>query len=517
MEEKELLEKANVLLISDVEEDYDGLIEYGFQNVDYFKSVIRAERYFEKEEENLKKYHLVLLGHQVMERNMLKPLESKIDKLEYLNKILVMRIKRWKYPECTEFAADFGLNRIKEYSYRALIYSIVSYAKQKNILETARITKQVFPKIEDYVNPNKLPLPKKKQEVKILFLESKSAIAEATPKMMKTLGLNITIKEDNKTEEEKTTYNLGEYDIIIAQDSSFSKLKFLNIESTEQCKDTGRRLTLLLTYQNNSIAQFNEDGIYNSVGFGDKVTLYYNFGGELAKTLKSGIKEYQILRREDVKKYGIEETSNFFNSWFTTMQTSMEEAVHIYNETLKELNLPPLEDFDLKTAEEYDKEYENVERQEKERIENVLAPIQAFDTLQEKVEYYLRYEEQNLVPKNLEGLRVTETTKGALIEMLIQGEVYGALLLPHKRRISKLRIFEIKTRNSKGKLIEDFEKVGVYTKRYENVEGVPKWLNEIQEKTFNGICKRVNCILTPINEKAALEVEKAICLVRQQK
>lgn len=50
---KKVLSSANVLLISDIPEEYEEIIKYGFKNVDYFKSIIRADKYFAEHREEL--------------------------------------------------------------------------------------------------------------------------------------------------------------------------------------------------------------------------------------------------------------------------------------------------------------------------------------------------------------------------------------------------------------------------------------------------------------------------------
>lgn len=59
-----VLNTANILLVSDIQDDYDELVKYGFKNVDYFKSIIRADQYFSKHPEELEKYHIILKGNQ---------------------------------------------------------------------------------------------------------------------------------------------------------------------------------------------------------------------------------------------------------------------------------------------------------------------------------------------------------------------------------------------------------------------------------------------------------------------
>lgn len=508
MEEKELLEKANVLVISDIEDDYEGLIKYGFQNVDYFKSIVRAEHYFESHENELEKYHIVFMGHQWITEDF-DHFEQKLRDLAYQKKSLFIPISRYEYEEHREYNAylpSFG--RLEETSYSELIQGIVYFALEKNILETAIVTSNVYPKIQDYINPNKLPFPKKKEDIKILFLESSSVVSEATPKIFQNLGLNVEIRRDNNYGIERNVReSLGEYDIVMATRLFSSKLAFLDQESTEQCKDTGRKLTLLLTYDNQAIYHCNEEGKNDS--FGDKILLNYVFGGELASNLKNGTKKYCAIRSEDARVYGVETTSDYLNSLLTCMKCSLEEAVHIYNEALKELGEPTLENLDFKTEEEYNQEYiafENEHDQEKERRkkerEEALKPIRAFDNLERKVRNYLLYKEKHLVPSYLKDLRITASDSGVLVEILVNNQVFGALCFSYNRRDDNLRVFDIRTQNNKGTKLSNFETVGVYTKYNEDREGIPKRLNESQEKTFMAICKRVDFVLTPINEEA---------------
>ena len=53
----------------------------------------------------------------------------------------------------------------------------------------------------------------------------------------------------------------------------------MDIESTEQCKDTGRDLTLLVSYKDSSICQYGEDDEVDYAGIGSKINLDYKFAG----------------------------------------------------------------------------------------------------------------------------------------------------------------------------------------------------------------------------------------------
>lgn len=65
MENKqELLNKAKILLISDMKEDYKVLISFGFKNIDWIKSMVIADSYFMDNIEKLDDYFIIITGFQ---------------------------------------------------------------------------------------------------------------------------------------------------------------------------------------------------------------------------------------------------------------------------------------------------------------------------------------------------------------------------------------------------------------------------------------------------------------------
>ena len=89
---EDVLENANVLLISEEEDDYKSALEYGFKNIDYFKSVIRANDYFLPTRiEDLEQYNLVILGNRSVTVNTANTTELErlinemIDEFDFTN------------------------------------------------------------------------------------------------------------------------------------------------------------------------------------------------------------------------------------------------------------------------------------------------------------------------------------------------------------------------------------------------------------------------------------------------
>ena len=63
---EKLLKNANILLISDIEEEYEELVKVGFSHIDYFKSIIRADHYFKEHEEAVGKYDILIDGSETV-------------------------------------------------------------------------------------------------------------------------------------------------------------------------------------------------------------------------------------------------------------------------------------------------------------------------------------------------------------------------------------------------------------------------------------------------------------------
>ena len=502
-----LLKEGNILLISDNEEDYHELVSYGFQNIDYFKSIIRADKYFSKHPKQLEKYHIIIKGHQIAPRYSMDSdikLEPTLYELKNQGKVIFTSLDRYDYPtRYVGYFRDFQSIRgweIQEDSYAKALDRIIENALINHILEIVNLKGKTFHPIIDYINPNRLPLPRKKSELKILYLDSKN-ISMYKDVIASRLGLNITFKEDNNYGLERHALrNLGEYDIIIATSLYSERLLYMNTESTEQCKDTGRELTLFVTYKTDSISQFDEDMEIDNQGFGDKIELQYSFGGTYASSQQAFSKEFRVLR-------GTLESLNpgywekHTKSKETDTQSIIEAAVHIYNDQLLKCQQPSLSDLDLKSPEEYDVAYEEVNQTEQGRKRQALEPIKTFNNLMMETTRYLRYQEQGLVPDNTDGINITETTDEITIQNIFQGRILCSITFAKRYRQENLRVFKIQTMTKKGNLGAP-EMVGLYTRKYENVEGIPQRANEAQMNAIVATKKKIDITIPQLSQSA---------------
>ena len=523
---EKVLNTANVLLISENQEDYDELVKYGFKNVDYFKSLIRADQYFTKYPERLYKYHIVLKGYTCIHKFAYLKFEGTINNLDNNNHILATPIHRYNYSDRTEFVAylsdkiNWREYTAEEPTYTAVLDKIVENTLINHITDKVKIS---APKYIDYINPNRLPLPNTKSKLKILYLDTLS-VNKYSNDIAESLGLNVTFKEDNNNSlKEYVKSHLGEYDIIIASNLYSRSLLDMNIESTEQCKDTGRDLVLLVSYKDNSILQYDEDnGIFND-GIGSVINLCYKFAGNIAPDAKHRQKEFRVLRKSSEFIHEDEQYKVSYENDVTCIKSILSASINIYNDALLQNKKPTINDLDMKTAEEFDNEYKIVDKQEEERKEAALKPIRAFDNIIYTIYNYLYYRKNGLITQIPEGLKITEKNDKIKVEIIYQNKTLGAITFSkdYKQYQMKrnLRVFEIQTISKKG-ILSNPQTIGVYTRKYENIEGIPSRPDEKQANFLSSIEKKINCCVKPLNNKAwrkSCELDRQIRLVLERK
>ena len=497
-----VLSTANVLLVSDVQDDYDELVKYGFKNVDYFKSIIRADQYFSKHPKELEKYHIILKGNQNVQHCCFDgdvELDRKFSDLRDRKHILKSPLDRYDYSDHMELVSylNDSINHrswdTKEQSYTDIFDRIVENTLINHTLEKVGLKDNKFAPIQDYINPNRLPLPTKKSELKILYLDSIS-VCEYADRIASELGLNIDFKKDNNCSLGRyVKRNLGKYDIIIVTDTYSGNLLGMNHESTEQCKDTGRELTLFISQKD---FYWGVDG-----DLADGIKLGYVFGGNYAPDSKYHSKEIRILRQPIEVGQKNEYWTKYSQSEYSQMKGIIEASVNFYNQALLQNGKSPINDLDFKTADELDQDYVNAYENKKAIREAELAPIRAFDGIRYAVSSYLRYTKEGLISQLPEGLRITESKNGIKVENIYQERTYCSITFPKEYKQENLRIFEIQTLSKKGNLSAP-ETIGVYTSNYDNLESIPNRPSEKQATALSSIDKKINVALQPLNDEA---------------
>ncbi len=395
-----VLNTANILLISDIQDDYDELVKYGFKNIDYFKSIIRADQYFTKHPEELEKYHIILKGNQNVQHCCLNKnveLDRKFNELREQKHILNPSLNRYDYPDHIELITylNDSINHrsweIDERTYTDFFDRIVENALINHTLEKVGLKDKKFIPIQDYINPNRLPLPTKKSDLKILCLDYYMKDDEYTNRIATELGLNINFIEDNNLSLGKyVKSNLGKYDIIIVTEGYSGNILSMNRESTEQCKDTGRELTLFVAHDNDSHMIVDSD-LANGIKLG------YVFGGNYAPNYEYHSKKIRVLRQLIEVEANNEYVIKYLQSKYSKTKGIIEASVNFYNQALIQMGKPAISDLNFKTAEELDQDYVNAYENKKAIKEAELSSIRLFDSIRYSITSYLNYRNNGLI------------------------------------------------------------------------------------------------------------------------
>lgn len=498
LQRENVLNNINVLLISDNKEDYEGLINSGFKNIDYFKSIIRADAYFDEHPEELEKYQLVLLGNQNVQNCCFYgnvDLEKKLYRLREITAVIQVPIRRTETSEkrvIESFLSDIKHRRswdICEGTIESFYDRVIENLLINKVLDESRTVFESFKPYVEYINPNRI-IPKNKKDLKILYLDAVSVSTYALF-VANELGLDITFKEDNNSSLGLyAKSHLGDYDIIIASHSYSKNILGMNQESTEQCKDTGRELTLLVTYEETS--PMSKDSL------GDTLRLEYSYGGNLAPHDSIKSKEMGVLKKR-VKDHP-ELDNQYILAGYSDMLAILESAVSLYNEALNMKRIAKVKGTRFKTAEEINEEYLYALTVGEEQRRKELEPIIAFDSIRYEIINFLRNKRSRQTKRTPKDIRIIEVKGGIRVENIIGGQVVCALTFKREYTEEGLRIFTLETPTKKGTLSSP-EVLGLYTRIYDRRENVPSRPNLLQMNALSSIEKKVAYAVKPINDE----------------
>ena len=322
-----VLNQANILLISDREEDYKVLLEYGFRNINWLKS-------YQNERPNTDAFYRTY------------PLDEKIRRQARDQNTIVATLEVENLSDGSiSFQSDITdayhgyTHKVSGKSYQELLASILE------VFSNVPTKPRKFYRIPNYTNPIKIPLPTMKKDLKVCY-----AIFRCSEFNTATTGINVTPEEDNNFFKGIVKSKLGDFDITIAKHLNSKELLTMAKGSTEQCKDTGRQLTLFVTYE----IPYHPNP--------NAIIIRYRFGGELAKDTEIHEVKFNTL----IKPNTI--TNNAHS--FSRANAVLGAATHIYNNALKELGMPTIKDLNtpsahgivLKSAEESAEEYNNTKK-----------------------------------------------------------------------------------------------------------------------------------------------------------
>ncbi len=489
-QKEKLLNNANILLISDDEEEYNNIKNFGFKKIDWFKSGVVADNYFKKNKKKLDKYHILIEGsHPYLDIGY--QFKNELGKNENI-------FRSWYY-KCTVnngFVEHFSEDFTDELTHRSWQVLSPDYNDILNGIVTASIMKDVLGKmdkkylnakpIEINNNPNKLPLPNKKEDIKILYLRNYYNASDYANNIAKKLELNVDFKkDDNNGIKNYIAKCMGDYDIIIADNIYSSQILNFKKEALEQCKEKGRDLALFLTYENNETYYSDENGNLVFGKLGNELKLKYILIDKLSKD--NDIKENNFC------------VINGNNPDKNIMKAIIESAVNFYNDELKKINNVGIKDINFKTFDEYDNEYNVVKANEDERINSILKPIRDINDMLSIVHNYLTY--KKWLDEEDNNYKITLREDGLItIEEITYGKPVAILTLIDKYTDTfRDFIFSYEDENNS---IKDKKRYGFYTSKHDDELFAPEKPDECTLKRLNEFEEKINEILRPLWYKA---------------
>lgn len=519
---------VNILLISDQPEDYETLIKCGFKNINWFKSIVRAKRYFDEHPNELANHHITFIGEQSINTEyavfyLAEPdleLKKTIEKVCKEKGLQKFRLYSWNSKEkpdernlftseeyvfnengtCQKFKLDSSIRgghlTEEEFCNKIVEFLLVKYPN--GIIPTLD-----FNKVYDYINPDVKPYPKKISDIKILTYSDDNNLREK-------YGLNITTCDDlfptNNDKDSKSYYefrkylkeHLADYDIFILKKSDYASRILQGKESTEQCKDTGKPLTLLVAYED-----YPAYGNIISTG----IRLNYSVGGiSQQKTLNNNY------------SFGLAHNRLYYpESHYFEEEHAIRGSLHLYNQLLIARGEEPIK-LPFVSPEVLNQEYEkkcelfwnNYLKVNKIDAQNIEL-IRQYDDAMNLIREYLRYYNSGKITEIPVGLNFVVNCDNLNIEVQYidtnTGRPYGSVIFNKNESKPGLRKFIIKEYDPQKNNYKSSKEVGVYINSWNDEIEAPRRPNN---EELISICEIMNMIkeqLSPLIENAQIEIK----------
>lgn len=477
MNKEELLEKINVLLISNHDRDYEELKECGLKNITHFKSIIVADKYFKEHPEDFDKFNLIIKGKQKVQRVCFHG-DTDLDRKINNTPSHIGEIAIYYYDDHNDYSLWFNHDKVTSYNMHGIIDGYM-----ENLLRDQLLCKSII-KQENVITSNSLMpeayYPKKKSDLKILFLVSSFACANDIEKSAEKLGVNVRFVDDgNSSLGLEVIHNMGNYDIIIASKGYSGNLIEMNEEITEQGRLTGRKLGLVVTYENDSIFDTlsDDDFTFNYLGY--EVKYLSALGGIDAQNKDIYHDQYRVLHDEKYKP----------------AMSILEHAIDDYHKELKLINGTGLEDVDVLEFSRYKEEYDEAEKAYEQAKKDYKDITQLYDNIVKEINRYLRNKRRGLIKKPLVDLNIFESNDGITINNMMGKRIICSLTITKKEE-NPNRIFYLQTIKENGSISNPIElSLHPIEKKY-NVASP----NEKQLSALNGLWKKIERNLKPIND-----------------
>lgn len=476
MNKEQILNKVNILLISDNENDYKELVMYGFENISYFKSIIIANEYFEEHPEELTNFQMVIKGRQKVQRVCFGG-ETELDRKIYNLPHEVADIHIYDYPNETDYCYYLDNERQRTHNMKDILdYYTKQVLNDENLQKGIRRTERFT--IEEPQLPS-IKYPKSKKDLKILILLSGCVYTTDEESIKKHLGIDIQIEgDDNNGLGNFVIRNMGNYDIIIASNCYSKNLVEMNEEYTEQGKRKGKGLGIVGTYESDSIFYHTSDNSYISNYIGTELKTHYVICGVNA-IYSDVLKEKYKIKADDR----------------VNMASSLvEKAIIAYHEALKNINGVGLEDVVLEDFNRYSEEYEKANIQYEQDKKEYAKQVETYDNILREAKRYLANKKKGRIKSPLADLKIVETSNGIIIENYVGARKICSLTFSLNEE-NKNRVFFIQTLKENGILSSNYEVALFPIEKKFNIARP----NEKQLSALFGIWKKMEHNLVPIN------------------
>lgn len=503
-EEKEaILDFAGVLLISDDFEDYIRFKKYGYKNVDYFPSVVRAEIYFAEKPKELEKYQVLVFGSQsTIDGYRNRRLTNLIRKLETQKRILSVDISNCAINGVETCYMSFSNYRSWQNYYvanqplKSAMDNLILGAIANRIPEQIDLNVPFWPAdIPEKIFPIK-QFPKRKKDLRILFLGSFVNSAKEdifTKKVMNSMGLNIALRNEDNFSNEDVMSSLGDYDIIVGNEQYFGKIPLLCENCSTLCGFTGRPLAVLLTYKDFETL-IPQDIIDDEYVAGSSVALKYSFGGYKleSKTLHNLSFTVPVTMSNAGGQF---ENDNKKDE--VVLEAVIEVAMGIYASKAKDMGYALLDSEGLRSPNDFHLSFESAHAEEETHVDEELKPNRIIEGILTIMKDYLKYKKSSLIVGSPREVSISESDSGYRVDIVHEGITLCALTFSkNSDSIRNLVIFNIQINTKKGRLSEPMT-VGVYHKSMTS-SSVPRRPDDREWQTINGIYTKLKMDVLPL-------------------
>ena len=491
------LEEANVLLVSEREEDYEALVRAGFKHINYFKSWVLADKFFKVHHQDEQKYHIFIEGEKTIRAET--DIEKHISSFCNWSNRIQVRLYAIDEPDYFKLSTSiYDRFHHCSYSVKSDNYETIIDA----ILDNAMVNKTSLANREDVIindfdkeHKNRQSYPNIAYGLKVLYLQSYGS-DYLTDEVAKAVGLDydkIDYHPDhNFTLERHVDEHLGEYDIIVVS-HSFSKhiLDYVE-ECNRQCEYTGKNMVLLCTYDTDGIKASN-DTERQFVFNGSKIKLRYKVAGPDAKGLEFEDDNFIVLNGEFTPHNTLIQKATCGEDKMSNTYAILCAVIDKYNKALSNARGYGLnESYDkirIPTTSEFTAKY-NAKIEAKRKYQDYdETPVHEFDDMMYQVGLYLLNKENGLIDEEPDGIRIDTWGDTIKIWNTHKGKEISSIMVrgEDSSKYENARLFYLQINKDDGRA-GNILPVGFYTKaHFEEYPNNPFFRRVPDEKEMEAI------------------------------